>query len=68
MNVQQKNLETMRAVTAKMKKMEKRSESRKSISETDGDYNPQLAYEEIQSILRDERLIGVAPKFIKDCD
>lgn len=68
--IKEKNLETMRKVTAKLEGGKKKKVVRdygdrvaKPEGEGVSDFDPQLAREEIDSILRDEKLIGQVPKF-----
>jgi Xaa-Pro aminopeptidase len=69
--IKEKNLETMRKVTEKLNKGKKKvvrreyDDHRKAAPEGEGvsDFDPQLAREEIDAVLRDEKLIGQVPKF-----
>jgi hypothetical protein len=68
--IKEANLARLREVSAKAKKTVRRDygdrQARSNDSEGVADFDPQLAKEEIQSILRDERLIDVVPKFIRE--
>lgn len=67
--IKEANLERMREVTAKLKTKKVRDFGDR-VAKDDGegvaDFDPRLAREEIDSILRDERLIDVCPKFIRE--
>jgi hypothetical protein len=67
--IKEANLERMREVSAKLKPKGKvRDFTRMAAPEAAGvaDFDPTLAREEVNAILRDERLIDVCPKFIRD--
>jgi len=67
--IKEANLERMREVSAKLKPKNVRDYgTRVAAPEGDGvaDFDPTLAREEINSILRDERLIDVCPKFVRE--
>jgi hypothetical protein len=63
------NLARMQAVSAKLKTKRVRDfGERVAAVEPEGvyDFDPNLAREEVDSILRDERLIDVCPKFVRE--
>ena len=70
--IKEANLARMKEVSAKLKPKGKVRDftGRTADSANDGegvvDFDPTLAHEEIQSILRDERLIDVCPKFVRE--
>ena len=68
--IKEANLARMKEVSAKLKPKGKVRDfgDRVAAPEGDGvaDFDPTLAREEIQSILRDERLIDVCPKFVRE--
>jgi hypothetical protein len=68
--VKEANLQRMREVSAKLKPKGKVRDfgGRVANVEPEGvhDYDPTLAREEVNSILRDERLIDVCPKFVRE--
>lgn len=68
--IKEANLERMREVTAKLKPKGKVRDfgTRVALPEGEGvaDFDPRLAREEVDAILRDERLIGVCPKFVRE--
>jgi hypothetical protein len=67
--IKEANLARMREVSAKLKPKNVRDYgTRVAAPEGEGvaDFDPTLAREEIQSILRDERLIDVCPKFVRE--
>jgi len=67
--IKEANLERMREVSAKLKPKNVRDYgTRVAAPEGAGvdDFDPTLAREEINSILRDERLIDVCPKFVRE--
>jgi hypothetical protein len=68
--IKEANLERMREVSAKLKPKGKVRDygTRVANEEGDGtaDYDPTLAREEVDAILRDERLLDVCPKFIRE--
>jgi hypothetical protein len=68
--IKEANLERMREVSAKLKPKGKVRDfgDRVAAAEGDGvaDFDPTLAREEVDAILRDERLIDVCPKFVRE--
>ena len=67
--IKESNLERMREVSAKLKPKNVRDYgTRVAAPEGEGvaDFDPTLAREEVNAILRDERLIDVCPKFIRE--
>jgi len=68
--IKEANLERMREVTAKLKPKGRVRDFGDRVAAPEGpgvgDFDPSLAREEIQSILRDERLIDVCPKFVRE--
>jgi hypothetical protein len=67
--IKEANLERMREVSAKLKPKNVRDYgTRVAAPEGEGvaDFDPTLAREEVDAILRDERLIDVCPKFIRE--
>jgi hypothetical protein len=67
--IKARNLELLKSVGASMAKRKVRDYGgRVARPEGDGveDYDPALAREEVNAILRDERLIDVCPKFVRD--
>jgi hypothetical protein len=68
--IKEANLARMKEVSAKLKPKGKVRDfgSRVANVEAEGvsDFDPTLAREEINSILRDERLIDVCPKFVRE--
>jgi hypothetical protein len=67
--IKEANLERMREVSAKLKPKNVRDYgTRVAAPEGPGvdDFDPTLAREEVDAILRDERLIDVCPKFIRE--
>ena len=66
--IKAKNLETMKAVSARLRPSKKVRDFTLEVEadEPDGDYNPHLVDEEIKSVLEDERLIGVCSKFVEE--
>jgi hypothetical protein len=67
--IKEANLARMKEVSAKLKTKKVRDFGDR-VAKDDGDgvadFDPRLAREEIDSILRDERLIDVCPKFIRE--
>ena len=67
--IKEANLARMKEVSSKLKPRNVRDYgTRVAAPEGDGvaDFDPTLAHEEVRSILRDERLIDVCPKFIRE--
>jgi hypothetical protein len=68
--IKEANLERMREVTAKLKPKGKVRDFGTRVARPEGegvaDFDPRLAREEVDAILRDERLIGVCPKFVSE--
>ena len=68
--IKEANLARLREISSKTRKVVRRDYgdrvAKPSSSEGVPDFDPQLAREEINSILRDERLIEVCPKFIRE--
>ena len=68
--IKEANLARLREVSAKTRKVVRRDYgdrvAKRDTSEGVVDFDPQLAREEVNSILRDERLIEVCPKFIRE--
>lgn len=68
--IKEANLERMREVSAKLKPKGKVRDFGDRVAKNDGegvsDFDPRLAREEVNAILRDERLIEVCPKFIRE--
>jgi hypothetical protein len=66
--IKEANLARMREISAKLKPKNVRDFTRVAAPEAEGvsDFDPTLAREEVNAILRDERLIDVCPKFIRD--
>lgn len=68
--IKEANLARMKEVSAKLKPKGKVRDFGDRVAAPEGegvaDFDPTLAREEIQSILRDERLIDVCPKFIRE--
>lgn len=68
--IKEANLERMREVSAKLKPKGKVRDFGDRVAAPEGagvdDFDPTLAREEINSILRDERLIDVCPKFVRE--
>jgi hypothetical protein len=67
--IKEANLARMREVSAKLKPKNVRDYgTRVANAEGEGvaDFDPTLAHEEVQAILRDERLIDVCPKFVRE--
>jgi len=68
--IKEANLARLREVSEKTRKVVRRDYgdrvAKRDTSEGVADFNPQLAREEVDSILRDERLIEVCPKFIRE--
>jgi hypothetical protein len=68
--IKEANLARMKEVSAKLKPKGKVRDYGTRVAEVEGagvaDFDPTLAYEEVQSILRDERLIDVCPKFVRE--
>ena len=67
--IKEANLARMKEVSAKLKTKKVRDFGDR-VAKDDGegvaDFDPRLAREEIDSILRDERLIDVCPKFVRE--
>ena len=66
--IKAKNLETMKAVSARLRPSKKVRDFTLEVEadEPDGDYNPHLVDEEIRGVLESERLVGVCPKFVEE--
>ena len=68
--IKEANLARMKEVSEKLKPKGKVRDYGTRVAEVEGagvaDFDPTLAYEEVQSILRDERLIDVCPKFVRE--
>ena len=68
--IKEANLERMREVSAKLKPKGKVRDFGTRVAAEEGpgvqDFDPRLAREEVDAILRDERLIGVCPKFVSE--
>jgi hypothetical protein len=68
--IKEANLERMREVSAKLKPKGKVRDFGTRVANEEGegvaDFDPTLAREEVNSILRDERLIDVCPKFVRE--
>ena len=68
--IKEANLERMREVSAKLKPKGKVRDYGVRVADEEGpgvpDFDPRLAREEVDAILRDERLIGVCPKFVSE--
>lgn len=65
--IKAKNLATLKAVSAKNRKVRDYGDRvAKPESDGVGDFDPALAREEVDAILRDERLIDVCPKFVRE--
>lgn len=67
--IKEANLARMREVSAKLKPKNVRDYgTRVAAPEGEGvaDFDPTLAREEVDAILRDERLIGICPKFVRE--
>jgi hypothetical protein len=68
--IKEANLERMREVSAKLKPKGKVRDYGTRVAADDGDgvadFDPTLAREEVNAILRDERLLDVCPKFVRE--
>jgi hypothetical protein len=68
--IKEANLARLREVSEKTRKVVRRDYgdrvAKRDTSEGVADFDPQLAREEVNSILRDERLIEVCPKFVRE--
>jgi chromosome segregation and condensation protein ScpB len=68
--IKEDNLARLREVSEKTRKVVRRDYgdrvAKRDTSEGVADFDPQLAREEVNSILRDERLIEVCPKFVRE--
>ena len=68
--IKEANLARMKEVSAKLKPKGKVRDFGDRVAAPEGagvdDFDPTLAREEINSILRDERLIDVCPKFVRE--
>lgn len=68
--IKEANLARMKEVSAKLKPKGKVRDYGVRVADEEGpgvqDFDPRLAREEVDAILRDERLIGVCPKFVSE--
>jgi hypothetical protein len=68
--IKEANLARLKEVSAKLKPKGKVRDFGTRVAKAEGegvaDFDPTLAREEINSILRDERLIDVCPKFVRE--
>jgi hypothetical protein len=68
--IKEANLARMKEVSAKLKPKGKVRDFGSRVAAPEGEgvsyFDPTLAREEVQSILRDERLIDVCPKFVRE--
>ena len=68
--IKEANLARMKEVSEKLKPKGKVRDYGTRVAEVEGagvaDFDPTLAREEVDAILRDERLIGVCPKFVRE--